>query len=150
MRNDLFQKSRVLYSAPGRARMATPKQDLTLREVMTRVAITLLPDTPVCEAAQRMAISRTGCVMIVDEGGELVGMFTERDLLNMFTTRLDPPLSEPVRDHMSFYPLTLEPDVSVEQARRFMQENLIRHVPVVDGGRLMGIVSMRDLHALLD
>lgn len=123
-------------------------QELTLREIMTRVAITLSPDTPVCEAAQRMAISRTGCVMIVGEAGELVGMFTERDLLNMFTTKLTPPLGEPVRDHMSLYPLTLDPDVSVEQGRLFMQENLIRHVPVVENGRLVGIVSMRDLNAL--
>lgn len=125
-----------------------PGQEQTLREVMTRVAITLSPDTPVCEAAQRMAISRTGCVMIVAEDGALVGMFTERDLLNMFTTKLEPPLKEPVRDHMSLYPLILEPDVSVDQGRRFMQENLIRHVPVVENGRLVGIVSMRDLNAL--
>jgi CBS domain-containing protein len=95
-----------------------------------------------------MAISRTGCVMIVGEDGALVGMFTERDLLNMFTTKLEPPLQEPVRDHMSLYPLTLEPDVSVAQGKRFMQENLIRHVPVVENGRLVGIVSMRDLNAL--
>jgi CBS domain-containing protein len=126
-----------------------PAKELTLREVMTRVAITLSPNTPVCEAAQKMAIARTGCVMIVGEDGNLVGMFTERDLLNMFTTKVDPPLQEPVRDHMSLYPLTLEPDVSVEQGRQFMRDNLIRHVPVVEDDRLVGIVSMRDLNALL-
>ena len=116
---------------------------------MTRVAITLPPTTPVCEAAQRMAISRTGCVMVVDADKRLVGMFTERDLLNMFTTRLDPPLTDPVGDHMSLYPLTLDPDVSVAQCRSFMRENMIRHVPIVEHDRLVGIVSMRDLNALL-
>jgi CBS domain-containing protein len=95
-----------------------------------------------------MAISRNGCVMIVGEDKQLVGMFTERDLLNMFTTRLDPPLQELVSEHMSLYPLTLEPDVSVEHARSFMRDNMIRHVPVVESGRLVGIVSMRDLNGL--
>ncbi len=129
--------------------MAETRHALTLREVMTRVAITLPATTPVREAAQRMAISRTGCVMVVDEDKRLIGMFTERDVLNMFTTRLDPPLSEPVSEHMSLYPLTLDPDVSVVQCRSFMRENMIRHVPIVENDRLVGIVSMRDLNALI-
>jgi CBS domain-containing protein len=129
--------------------MPEAKRALTVREVMTRVAITLPPTTPIREAAQRMAISRTGCVMVVGEDQRLIGMFTERDLLNMFTTRLDPPLAEPVGDHMSLYPLTLGPDASVAQCRIFMRENMIRHVPIVEHDRLVGIVSMRDLNALL-
>jgi CBS domain-containing protein len=117
----------------------------TLREVMTQPVMRARMDTPVREAAQRMAIANVGCVLVVDEADHLVGVFTERDLLRMFTTRLDPPLGDSVAEHMSRYPLTMEPDASVEAARVFMRQNMIRHVPLVEDGRLVGVVSSRDL-----
>lgn len=119
----------------------------TLREVMTQPVMRARTDTPVCEAAQRMAIANVGCVLVVDADDHLVGVFTERDLLRMFTTRLDPPLADPVAEHMSRYPLTMEPEASVEAARIFMKQNMIRHVPLVENGRLVGVVSSRDLPA---
>jgi len=102
-------------------------------------------DTPVGEAAQRMAVANVGCVLVVDADEHLVGVFSERDLLRMFTTRLDPPLTDPVAEHMSLYPLTMDPDASVEAGRIFMRQNMIRHVPLVEDGRLVGVVSSRDL-----
>jgi CBS domain-containing protein len=117
----------------------------TLREVMTQPVMRAHVDTPVREAAQRMAIANAGCVLVVDEGDHLVGVFTERDLLRMFTTRLDPPLTDSVAEHMSRYPLTMDPDASVEAARVFMKQNMIRHVPLVENGCLVGVVTMRDL-----
>lgn len=117
----------------------------TLRDLMTQPVMRAQIDTPVCVAAQRMAVANVGCVLIVDSADQLVGVFTERDLLRMFTTRLDPPLTDPVAEHMSRYPLTMEPDASVEAARVFMKQNMIRHVPLVENGRLVGVVSSRDL-----
>jgi len=116
-----------------------------LREVMRQPVLTASPDMPVCEAAQKMAVSRVGCVLVVDPDGKLVGVFTERDLLRMFTTRLDPSLTGPVGEHMSRYPLTVDPEAPIETAREFMRENQIRHLPVVEGDRLVGLVSVRDL-----
>lgn len=92
-----------------------------------------------------MAVANVGCVLVVDADDRLVGVFTERDLLRMFTTRLDPPLADPVAEHMSRYPLTMDPDASVDAARIFMKQNMIRHVPLVENGRLVGVVSSRDL-----
>jgi CBS domain-containing protein len=118
-----------------------------LREVMRQPVLTVGPDLPVCECAQKMAVSRVGCVLVMDAQSKLVGVFTERDLLRMFTTRLDPPLGEPVGEHMSRYPLTLDVDAPLDTARDFMRQNQIRHLPVVEGGLLVGLVSVRDLLA---
>jgi len=112
---------------------------------MSQPATTARPDMPVCRVAQRMAIGRIGCILIIDGDARLVGVFTERDLVRMFTTECDPPLEQPVAEHMSLYPLTLEPDVSIDAGRRFMRENMIRHLPLVEHGRLVGLVSLRDL-----
>jgi CBS domain-containing protein len=120
-------------------------ETVTLRDVMTQPVITATPETSVCKAAQQMAIARVGCVLIVDADGLLIGVFTERDLLRMFTTRLDPPLDQPVAEHMSLHPLTLDPDVPVATGRRFMKQNRIGHLPLVESGRLVGLVSVRDL-----
>jgi CBS domain-containing protein len=114
---------------------------------MRQPVLTVGPEMPVCEAAQKMAVSRVGCVLVVSPGDHLVGVFTERDLLRMFTTRLDPPLADPVGEHMSRYPLTVEADAPVETAREFMRQNQIRHLPVVEHGLLVGLVSVRDLIA---
>lgn len=119
-------------------------QTTTLRQVMTQPARTVPPDWPVCKVAQTLAVSRIGCVLVVDDGA-LVGVFTERDLVRMFTTRLHPPLDEPVSEHMSRYPLTLDPDATIAAGARFMRENMIRHLPLVERGRLVGVVSVRDL-----
>lgn len=121
----------------------------TLREVMTQPARTVPAHWPVCKVAQRMAVARHGCVLVVDDAGCLVGVFTERDLVRMFTTRLHPPLDEPVSEHMSLHPLTLDPDVSVDAGREFMRTNMVRHVPLLESGRLVGLVSARDLSGSL-
>jgi len=117
----------------------------TLGEVMRQPVHTVAPDMPVCEAAQRMAVARIGCVLVVDPAGELLGVFTERDLLRMFTTRLDPQLTEPVEEHMSRYPLTLDSETSIDAGREFMRQNQIRHLPVLEHGRVVGVVSIRDI-----
>lgn len=117
----------------------------TLRDVMSQPVATAPPEMPVCRVAQRMAIGRIGCILIVDGEARLIGVFTERDLVRMFTTACDPPLDQPVAEHMSLYPLTLEPEVSIDAGRRFMRENMIRHLPLVEHGRLVGLVSLRDL-----
>jgi len=116
----------------------------TLRDVMTQPVHTVPPSWPVCKVAQRLAVARIGCALVVD-GEHLVGVFTERDLLRMFTTRLHPPLDEPVSEHMSCYPLTLEPDATIAAGAQFMRDNMIRHLPLVEQGRLVGVVSVRDL-----
>ncbi len=119
----------------------------TLRDVMSQPVTTAPPDMSVCRVAQRMAIARIGCILVIDLEGHLVGVFTERDLVRMFTTEVDPPLDDAVAEHMSRYPLTLESEASVDTGRRFMRENMIRHLPLVDRGRLVGLVSLRDLNA---
>jgi CBS domain-containing protein len=105
--------------------------------------VTASPETTVSKAAKLMAKRRVGAVMVVEEH-RLVGIFTERDAVfrviapgrDFQTTRL--------ADVMTTAPKTVGPDKSFGYALLMMHENGFRHVPVVENGRLIGVVSARD------
>lgn len=107
--------------------------------------ITFAPDTMVREAVDVMAKRRFGAVPVVEDD-RLVGIFTERDVLvrvmaagkNPDTTRLD--------EVMTRNPDTVRSSDAVVHALELMNEHNYRHLPVVDGGRLVGVVSIRDLY----
>jgi signal-transduction protein with cAMP-binding, CBS, and nucleotidyltransferase domain len=80
----------------------------------------------------------------VTEGERIVGIFTERDLLRAIADSRHPDQGQ-VQSYMTPDPLTLPPDHSPSEAARIMSERKFRHIPVVDGDRLVGIVSIRDL-----
>ena len=121
-----------------------------VREVMTPNPVTAKPEEPVIAAVLRMAELGVGALPVVDDSGRLVGIFTERDLLvRVVARRLDP---EKVRvgDVMTPNPVTIGPDETVEEALRIMNKIRARHLPVVDEkGRLIGIVSIRDIELVL-
>ena len=96
-------------------------------------------------AASAMLSARVGSVLVL-EGGALVGIFTERDILSAFgQARADPARVSPVSNGMTLDPLTIDPDATVGEAMDRMLDGGFRHLPVIDGGNLVGIVSMRDL-----
>lgn len=100
-------------------------------------------DLTVAEAARRMAAAHVGAIMIGDRG-RLVGIFTERDaLVRVLAAGLDPdttPLGEVMTDH----PLAVTPDTLLGHALHLMHDGGFRHVPVVEDGRPVGMVSARD------
>jgi CBS domain-containing protein len=119
---------------------------MRISEVMTEAAVTDRPDDTLRQAAGKMRAQQTGSLVVMD-GEDLVGIVTERDLLNAVAT--DVPLDTPIFEVMSKDLITVEPATSLRDAARIMTERWIRHLPVLDGGRLVGIVSQRDLAGVL-
>jgi CBS domain-containing protein len=118
--------------------------DLPIRSVMERKKfITVAPDKTVSQAARLMAGKDAGAVLVV-EGDQLIGIFTERDVVfRVIALGLDPKETL-LRDVMTANPKTLSSTQSYGHALVIMQENGFRHVPVVDKGQAIGIISSRN------
>jgi CBS domain-containing protein len=115
----------------------------TIREIMTPNPKTAQPDTPIAEVAQLMKDEDVGSIPVV-EGGNLVGIVTDRDLTILALAQRK-PADAPVRDFMTTRPQTASPDTTIHAAAQIMQDHQIRRLPVTDGDRLVGIVSLGDL-----
>lgn len=101
------------------------------------------PDTTVRDAACLMAQQKVGSLMIVEKGG-LVGIFTERDVLNrVVAARLDPDTTK-LLAVMTRDPQTIKVDRPFSHALHMMYEGGFRHMPVVDNGKPVGMISIRD------
>ena len=94
-------------------------------------------------AADRMSWHEVGALPVL-EGQRLVGIITERDLTAALAEGAD-PVTTPVSDYMTPAPEVLRPDSELVEAAHLMLELGIRHLPVVRGGHLVGVLSMRDV-----
>jgi CBS domain-containing protein len=115
---------------------------MQLADIMATDVLTVSPDATIADAARRMIARDTGAAVVVDDG-DLVGLISERDLMRAIPDACSPEV--PVSDRMSRHVMTASPETSVPEAMAIMIEGHFRHLPVVDGGRVLGIVSMRDL-----
>src|SRR5579872_4785154 len=95
------------------------------------------------EAVSLMAQQRIGSTLVMD-GSRLIGIFTERDTVRAISQSHDAPTHE-ISSWMTRDPQTVGPDVDVDIAMKTMLDRGFRHLPVVDGGEVVGMVSMRDL-----
>jgi CBS domain-containing protein len=114
-----------------------------VRDVMTTELITVEPSTSVAAAVTVMGMQRVGAVLAI-ENGRLEGIFTERDLVRALSYDIA-AASQPVAHWMTRDPITVVPETSVERALEVMLTGHFRHLPVMDGERLVGVVSIRDL-----
>lgn len=117
----------------------------TLGEIMTEDVATTEPTTSVAEVAQAMVKGRFGSVIIL-EGGWIAGIFTERDVLRAAASGKDLN-AEPVAEWMTRDPQTVEAGMEADEAAGIMATQGFRHLPVVKGKELLGIVSLRDVLA---
>jgi CBS domain-containing protein len=116
----------------------------TVREAMTSLPRSIEGGEGVVEAAQRMASEDVGSLPVV-EGGQLVGMVTDRDLaLNVVAKALDPS-TVTVSQVATRNPVVASPDEPLDAALQRMAEEQIRRLPVVDDGRLVGILAQADV-----
>ena len=108
--------------------------------------VTVRTHTTVEQAAQMMAERRIGAVLVVGEDGKLAGIFTERDALVRVVAWQRSPAATLVAEVMTPGPDTIQTDSSVQLALDQMAERGYRHLPVLDGDRIYGIISIRDLY----
>jgi CBS domain-containing protein len=113
---------------------------------MSTGLLTTEPGVSLREAAQRMVERRVGSILVL-EGDRLLGILTERDVLRVFARG---EFEARVEDVMTRNPETAEPDESLAQVRLVMLHGGFRHLPVVESGRLVGMISMRDLFTATD
>jgi CBS domain-containing protein len=116
-----------------------------VREVMSSPAETVRPDTTVREAATVMQRKEIGDVLVVDGSGELRGIVTDRDLAVRALAEGRDATTTKVSDLMSPIVATVPPEESVSEALDLMRRHDIRRVPVVEGGKPLGIVTLGDV-----
>jgi CBS domain-containing protein len=114
-----------------------------LKEIMTGDVFTTARDASVSEVAGSMLKGRFGSAVVM-EGKRLSGIFTERDVLRAAASGAD-LTSSPVSEWMTNDPVTVDADMDSDDATEIMMSNGFRHLPVVEGQTLLGIVSLRDI-----
>ena len=114
----------------------------TVDRHMSRDLLTVEAGRPVVEVAQRMAERNVGAVLVLDDG-RLAGIMTERDLMRAVARGLTEGTL--VSECMTTHPDTIAPDDTIEHAAVLMIHGGYRHLPVVDGDEVVGVLSIRDL-----
>ncbi|HCO02699.1 MAG TPA: hypothetical protein DIT48_04920 [Actinobacteria bacterium] len=120
---------------------------MRVSEIMTNAAVIDASDDTLAEAARKMWKQQTGSLLVVD-GEELVGIITERDVLKAVATGV--PLEDTrISEVMTKDVTTVGPGTSLREAAKIMADLWIRHLPVLDSGKLVGVLSQRDLAGVL-
>ncbi|MGP3990529.1 CBS domain-containing protein [Streptomyces sp. 3N207] len=116
----------------------------TVADVMTPAATTVRPDASLVEAAQLMRAQEIGDVLVVKDG-KLLGLLTDRDItLRAVADGVD-PLGVNCRSACTPDPVTVTADTGIEAAVELLRAHAVRRLPVLEGGRLAGVVSIGDL-----
>jgi CBS domain-containing protein len=120
---------------------------ITLRQLLDRKgygAYAVAPQTPVIDAVRTMAEKHCGALLVI-EGATLRGVVSERDYARKVVLMGRGSSDTPVSDIMSSPVVSIGPEKSVEDAMRVMTDKRIRHLPVVHGDEVLGVVSIGDL-----
>lgn len=117
---------------------------MQLTELMNTSIVSVSPEATIAEAARRMADAETGAAVVM-EAEQLVGVISERDILRHVGAGR--PTDDLVRDRMTRHVQTAATSTPFPEAMAMMVDGRFRHLPIVDGGRVVGLVSMRDLMA---
>jgi CBS domain-containing protein len=118
-----------------------------VRDVMSADLVIVAPETTVAEAATMMGTSQVGSALVMADGA-LAGIFTERDVMRAVASDFD-AAHHSVSEFMTRDPATVEQATGVREALDTMLRGGFRHLPVVEGTSVTGVVSMRDLTASL-
>jgi CBS domain-containing protein len=109
-----------------------------------RALFSIEPEDPVLEAVRMMADRHVGALLVM-RGAELAGILSERDYARKVVLLGRSSAETPVWQIMTSPVITVSPDNSIQDCMRLMTERRIRHLPVVDGGRVVGMISIGDL-----
>jgi CBS domain-containing protein len=114
-----------------------------IADLMTRDVVTVAPEDTLGEAAAKMTEKGIGAV-VVSDFGRIIGILSERDIMRAVADRVHSSEAR-VREWMTADPITATTETSVEEAGRTMLEHGFRHLPVIEGERAIGILSIRDV-----
>ena len=119
---------------------------MKLKELMTKQVLTVHPEEQVAVAARMMARNNIGSIPVCDSGGKLCGLVTDRDLV-VRCMAAEGMQRMKIRDVMTGNVITAVPEMDAAMAAHLMGRRQIRRLPVVENGRLCGMVSLGDLAA---
>ena len=117
---------------------------MRVREAMSKSVLQVGPHHTLRQAAQLMSERRVGSAIVSDPDGEGVGIITERDMLNALGSGLDPDTAR-TGDHITWEVVYAGPDWTVEEAAAAMVSGGFRHLVVLDGDAVLGVISVRDV-----
>lgn len=138
---------RALQVAYSSQTLAEQSLERPLRELVRAPPVGVAAGTPLRTALELMHARRIGSVLVHDAGGAAVGIITRHDVLDRIVLQ-GLPLDAPAERAMSTPLLTLPPDATAQDAVLLIARHGVRHVPVQDGARVIGLLSERDLFAM--
>lgn len=115
----------------------------SISDLMTRELVTVPPSASVAEAATIMGEKRVSSILVMD-GDDMLGIFTERDIVRALAQHHDASGHE-VSEWMTSNPTTAPVDLPIPEALQVMLDGGYRHLPIKDGPKVAGVVSMRDI-----
>jgi len=107
--------------------------------------VSVLPSTPLMELVATIASRRIGAVLVLDEAGKLAGIVSERDVVKALANNGGGVLTMKAGDIMTADVTTVTPATTVNEAMEMMDRGYFRHLPVLENGQLLGIISVRDV-----
>ena len=119
----------------------------TVRHILQKKGnkvISISPDSTVFKALETMVEQNVGALIVMEQD-KFAGMFTERDYARKVILKGKASRDTLVREIMSEHPASVTPDTTIEQCMAMMTEKYIRHLPVMDNGQLVGLVSIGDI-----
>ncbi len=120
---------------------------MIVRQLMQKELITCLPSATVHDAASKMKEHNVGSVLIVEDGWKLKGILTDRDITLSVAADSKDPWTTFVYDVMTPDPITVNSQADADSALRIMNKANIRRLPVIEEGKLVGLLSSADLAA---
>ena len=115
-----------------------------IRDLMVKEVITLQAYASVYQAVKLMNKNKIGCLVII-RNGETAGILTERDLLERVLEKCKNPKETNVFEVMTSHVITGNPEMEISEATRIMFENKVKKLPLVEGNKLVGIVTLTDI-----
>lgn len=107
--------------------------------------LSIPPQGTVMDAVKAMTKRSAGSLLVLDPKGKLVGIVSERDCLRKVVLKQKDPLRTTIRQIMTRKILTVKPDTSIENCMTIMTEKRIRHLPVLEKGKVVGVISIGDV-----
>ena len=143
------------HSQTAEASLGVGQPGLTVKAILADKGseiFTVSPQTTVKEVVAELNRRRVGALVVVDAGNQPVGIVSERDVVRCADSKGLEVFEKPVQDIMTPNPKTCFPEDKVEAVMKQMTEGRFRHLPVLDGGKLCGLVSIGDVvrHRMLE